>query len=183
MVVMGYLIYSYIDGRSDFITAYYSRLSYEQRAVPGLVKNVILNIQQDHTLPKGIPDNVVYYVASQIERRYTKNETRARWRLGTFVTSYLLKRVLNETQIVALNCHFLPPQHATGLAEIQTFFFDKEVIDMTVDCDHPPRPDLNNCYEIEVKLLQNNEGANGSMQGGMNRYFPRIAQAFRALNR
>lgn len=114
---------------------------------------MILNVKQENELSKGIPDNVVYYVASQIERRYSGGEISARWRLGAFVTSYLLKRVLNETQIVALNCHFLPPQHATGLDEIQTFFFDKKVIDMTVGCDYPPQPDLNNCYEIEAKLL------------------------------
>ncbi len=149
-----YLIYNYVDDRSDFITTYYSGLSYEQKAVPRLVKDVMLNVKRDNDVSGGIPENVVYYVASQIERRYAKGEISARWRPGTFVTSHLLKRVLNETQILALNCHFLPSHQRIGSAELEKFYFDKDMIEMTIDCDYSPKSNPNNCYEMEARLVQ-----------------------------
>lgn len=131
LVVFSYLSYRYVDGRSDFIKSYYSELPAPEKRIPDLIKDVISKVEQKSA--GAIPESVLHYTASQIEQRYKQSGRATNWQFRNLFSSYIIESVLNDDQILALYCHFLPYEEGIGLTEASKFYFNKNLSDVTVE--------------------------------------------------
>ncbi len=136
LVGFSYIYYDseLLESRELYLKSLYEGLSSEEKFIPNEIKDVVvLTSLDDGENLNGIPDSVLQYVSETASIKFEEPSRLLIWKLKNYLMRMALIEGLNDSEILALYCYFIPYEKGYGILNSAKYHYRKNLNELTLD--------------------------------------------------